>query len=63
MLMTVKERGFSNQGDVTLRLILLSGQFLNSPESPSMSPCIIKFQEDPIKTEQVIVMTKTVISR
>ena len=57
--MTVKQRIFSNQGDVTLRIIIRSRQFLNSSEISSMSLLICKFHEDPIKTEQVMRMTKS----
>ena len=38
MLMTkLKHRLFSNQGDVTLRLMIRSGQLFNSSKIPSMA--------------------------
>ena len=60
MVMTRSNRGFfSNQGDVTLNQLILSGQFSNLSKILTMSTLNCKFQEFPIKTEQVIVMTKS----
>ena len=52
MFLTKSNRGFfSNQVDVTLKLMIRSGHFSNSAENLSMSTC--QFQEDPIKIESV----------
>ena len=52
--------GFScNEGDVTPRLIIQTCQFSNLFKVPSVH-LICKFQEDLIKTEQVILMTKSI---
>ena len=56
--MTKSIKGFfSNQGDVTLRLMIPSGQVSNSPKITYMST-ICKFQKHLIKTELVMLMTK-----
>ena len=50
---------FSNQGDITLRLMIKSVQVSNSSEIVSRVHLICKFQEDPIQTEQVMLITKS----
>ena len=58
MLMTKSNRGFfRNQGGAALRQMIRSGQASNQSEISSMSTS--KLQEDPIKTEQVVLMTKS----
>ena len=43
--------------DVTLKLMIGSGQVSNSSEIPC--PLICRFQEDPIKTECIMLMTNS----
>ena len=66
MLMTKSNTSFfSNHGDITLRLMSWLGQFSNSSKSSPMFFFflflffICMFQEDPIKIEQVTLMTKS----
>ena len=52
-------RFFSNQGCVTLRLMIRSGQFWYLSATSFPVQIIYKFQEQPIKTEGFKVMTKS----
>ena len=57
MLMIKSNKGFfNNQGDVTQRQMIQSGQVTKSFDFICVQ-LVCKFQGDPIKTEQVMLMT------
>ena len=60
IVMTKSIRGVSsNQGNVTLKLIIKSGQILNLSEIFISDHLICKFPEDLIKTERVMLIKKS----
>ena len=59
LLMTKSNKAFfSNQGDITLNLMIRAGQFSKSWDFTHVH-YTCKFQDDPIKTEWVTLMTKS----